>query len=324
LRPETLLRWLKGAHTRWPGSESQYGLPVLLSLTYAFLRLLLDLLLVRCSASRVRHAELLALRHEVRVRRRQTKRFAWRSGDRLIVAALSRCLPRPAWHVFPVRPETVVRWHRHAWRLLWRWRSRTRLGRPRLSPDVRELIAAIARDTPLRGTERVRGELLKLGIAVSTRSIRRYRRRGPVRPPSQTWRTFLRNHAHAIWAADLLAVHTLTFKTLYVLLFITHGRRELVHLAVTVHPTAAWVWRQLVEATPWGERPTHRIRDRDAVSGRDFPARAEALGVETVRTPVRSPRATALAARVIGTLRREGLDQLHALGYTVALTEQAA
>jgi hypothetical protein len=117
-----------------------------------------------------------------------------------------------------------------------------------------DLIARISRDNPLWGAERVRGELRQLGIAVSNRLIRRYRWCGPTRPPGQpdqTWRTFLRNHAPAIWAADLFTVQTLTFKTLYVLLFIIHGRRELVRLAVTTHPTAAWVWWQLVEATPW-------------------------------------------------------------------------
>jgi hypothetical protein len=171
-----------------------------------------------------------------------------------------------------VTPATVIRWHRAGWRLYWRWRSR-RGGRPRLSPEVQALIARMSRENPLWDSERIRGELRKLGIAVSNRSIRRYRWRTPPQPPSQTWRTFLSNHAHAIWAADLFVVQTLTFRTVYVLLFITHARRELVHLAVTAHPTAAWVWRRLVEATPWGRRPRHLIRDRDAVYGGDFRAR---------------------------------------------------
>ncbi len=160
------------------------------------------------------------------------------------------------------------------------------------------------------GSERIRGELLKLGITVSKRSIQRYRQRGPAHPPSQTWRTFLANHAHAIWAADLFTVQTLTFRTLYVLLLITHGRRELVHVNVTAHPTAAWVWRQLVEATAWGRRPRFLLRDRDAVYGGDFARRAALLGIETLLAPVRAPRANAVAERVIGTLRRECLDHL--------------
>jgi len=204
----------------------------------------------------------------------------------------------------------VVRWHRQGWRLFWRWKSRSRGGRPHLSPEVRELIMTISRENRLWGTERIRGELLKLGIVVSNRSIRRYRWRGPRRLPSQTWRTFLRNHAHHLWAADLFTVPTLTFKMLYVLIFLAHSRRELVHVNVTANPTAAWVWRQLIEATPWGQQPRHLLRDRDAVYGRDFRARAKQLGIDSIATPVRSPRANAVVERVIGTLRRECLDHL--------------
>jgi transposase InsO family protein len=120
----------------------------------------------------------------------------------------------------------------------------------------------------------------------------------------------LRNHAHTTWAADLFTLPTVAFRTLYVLVFVTHGRRELVHLAVTAHPTAAWVWRQLVEATAWGRRPRHLVRDRDAVYGGDFVARARGLGIETVLTPVRAPRANAIAERVVRTLRNDCLDHL--------------
>ncbi|MCA1643904.1 MAG: integrase core domain-containing protein [Chloroflexi bacterium] len=179
-----------------------------------------------------------------------------------------------------------------------------------MSAEVRELIATMARDNPRWGSERIRGELLKLGLVVSKRSIQRYRQRGPAHPPSQTWRTFLANHAHHLWAADLLTVQTLMFRTLYVLVFIAHGRRELMQVNVTANPTAAWVWRQVIEATPWGRKPGHLLRDRDAVYGRDFQARAERIGIEAVVTPIASPRANAVAERVIGTLRRECLDHL--------------
>ncbi len=171
----------------------------------------------------------------------------------------------------------------------------------------------MAYENPLWGSERIRGELLKLGIAVSKRSVQHYRQRGPARPPSQpsqTWRTFLVNHRPQLWAADLLTVHTATFRTLYILLFIAHDRRQLLHVNVTAHPTAAWVWRQLIEATAWGRRPRFLVRDRDRVYGGDFVPRAKRLGVETVLTPVRAPRANAVAERVIGTLRRECLDHL--------------
>src|SRR5262249_27177274 len=127
---------------------------------------------------------------------------------------------------------------------------------------------------------------------------------------SRTWRAFLANHAGAIWAADLCAVQTLTIRTLYVFAVIAHGRRDLVHLAVTAHPTAAWVWRQVVGATAWGRRPRFLLRDRDAVFGGAFGSRLARLGVEQLLTPVRAPRANAVAERFVGTLRRECLDHL--------------
>jgi transposase InsO family protein len=258
-------------------------------------------------------AENVLLRHQLAVLTRPTRRRPrLRTRDRLLWV-LARRLRRD-WrrHLVVVRPETVVRWHRQAWRLFWRWRSRSRLGRPRLSPEVRALIARMSQGNPLWGSERIRGELLKLGIAASNRSIRRYRGQPP-RRPSQSWRTFLRNHAATIWAADLFTVQTMTFRTLYVLLFVTHGRRELVHVHVTAHPTAAWVWRQVVEATAWGRRPRHLVRDRDAVYGGDFIRRASGLGIETVLTPVRAPRANAIAERVVRTLRTDCLDHVIAL-----------
>src|SRR5207245_4893280 len=165
--------------------------------------------------------ENLLLRHQLAVLTRPTRirpRARFRSWDQLLwILACRFCA---GWREHPaiVTPATVVRWHRHGWRLLWRWKSRSRGGRPHLSAEVRDLIVALSRENRLWGTERIRGELLKLGIVVSNRSIRRYRWRGPRRPPSQTWRTFLRNHAHHLWAADLLTVQTLTFKTLYLLI----------------------------------------------------------------------------------------------------------
>jgi transposase InsO family protein len=256
-------------------------------------------------------AENLLLRQQLAVLTRPTrKRPRLRTRHKLVWV-----LARLAWrdwrrHLVVVTPETVVRWHRRGWRLFWRWRSRARIGRPRVSPELRELIATIARENPRWGAERIRGELLKLGIAVSKASVQRYRRRGPAGPPSQSWRTFLRNHRLHLWAADLLTVQTLTFRTLYVLVFVAHARRELVHLNVTASPTAAWIWRQLSEATPWGRAPRYLVRDRDAVYDRDFVPRARRLGIETLLTPIRAPRANAIAERLLGTLRRECLDHM--------------
>ena len=260
--------------------------------------------------------ENLLLRHQLAVLTRPTRarpRARLRLSDKLVWVLARRLCVGWREHLRIVTPETVVRWHRQGWRLFWRCKSRSRGGRPHLSPEVRELILSMSHENPLWGTERIRGELLKLDIVVSNRSIRRYRWRAPRRPSSQTWRTFLLNHAHHLWAADLFTVPTLTFKTLYVLVFIAHGRRELVHVNVTANPTAAWVWRQVVEATPWGQKPRHLLRDRDAVYGRDFRERARRIGIDAIATPVRSPRANAIAERVIGTLRRECVDHVMVL-----------
>jgi putative transposase len=298
------------------GGNSASGLSVtsnsfMLPPMFEVLGVLLGLLRtsLRCREDLV--LETLLLRHQLAVLARSTRRRpAIRRRDKL-VWILSRRLCRD-WrrHLVLVRPETVVARHRRGWRLFWWWRSHRPVGRPRLSPEVRELIATMSGDNPRWGAERIRGELLKPGIVVSKRSIRRYRWRAAPRPPSQTWRTFLANHHPQIWAADLLTVPTLSFRTLYVLLFVSHGRRELIHVNVTSNPTAAWIWRQLVQATPWGRAPQFLIRDRDRVYGSDFPARAARLGIRTVLTPVRAPRANAVAERLVGTLRRECFDHL--------------
>src|SRR5438128_5837053 len=174
--------------------------------------LLLLLSLVR-AAMRKREAlvaENVLLRHQLTVLTRPTrKRPQVRTRDKLfwvLVRTLHRNWRR---HLVIVRPESVIRWHQQAWRLFWRWRSRGPIGRPRLSAEVRELIVTMARDNPHWGSERIRGELLKLGLVVSKRSIQRYRRRGPAHPSSQAWRTFLTNHAHQLFgyggtAASLL------------------------------------------------------------------------------------------------------------------------
>jgi putative transposase len=268
---------------------------------------------VALTALRGRHAllaENLLLRQQLTValRGRLRPRLRWR--DRVFWVVARRLCADWRRHLVLVRPETVLRWHRRGRRLFWWWRSRRPVGRPRVSQEVRDLIARMSRDNRLWGTERIRAELGKLGVTVSAGSVRRYRWRGPARPPSQTWRTFLANHAAQIWAADLFTVPTLTFRTLFVLFFITHDRRELVHVRVTAHPTAAWVWRQLLEATAWGRQPKYLLRDRDAVYGRGFPRRAEALGIRTLLTPFRAPRANAIAERVVRSLRQECLDHV--------------
>jgi transposase InsO family protein len=256
--------------------------------------------------------ENLALRQQLAVLSRQSRRPRLDPSDRLFWSFLSQLWSRWQSAVVIVQPETVVRWQRTAWQRYWTWKSKRSAspGRSRIPKEVRELTRRLAGENPRWGSVRILGELRKLGYDVSAQTVRRYRQRAMRRPPAQSWQTFLRNHAPHIWATDFFTVQTLTLKTLYVFLFISHDRRQLVHLNVTPHPRAEWVWRQLIEATPWGQQPKFLIRDRDCCYGGSFNPRAARLGIEAILTPIRAPKANAVAERVIGTLRRECLDHI--------------
>ena len=167
----------------------------------------------------------------------------------------------------------------------------------------------MTRENPRWGHMRVLGELRNLGFHVSLQTVRRYRRDFP-RDPSSAWRTFLENHRPEIWASDFFTVHTLWFQTLYVFFFIAHDRRTVMHLNITAHLNAEWVWRQMINATPWGTRPRYLIRDRDRCYGRDLIARTRGIGIKTVLTPIATPQANAIAERLVGTMRRECLDHI--------------
>jgi transposase InsO family protein len=222
--------------------------------------------------------ENIALRQQLAVLSRQSRRPRLRATDRLFWSWLSRLWSDWRRTLVIVQPETVIR--------------------------------RLARENPRWGSVRIRGELGKLGFQISAESVRCYRRSALRRPPSQSWRTFLKNHAPHIWAADFFTLPTVTFHTRYVFFFITHDRRRIVHLNVTAHPTAEWVWRQLIAATPWGEQPRYLIRDRDLCYGGAFIPRAARIGIRTLLTPVQAPKANAIAERVVGTLRRECLDHM--------------
>ncbi len=186
------------------------------------------------------HLEIIALRHQLTVVNRSRRpRLRLTSADRVLCAWLSQAWSgwRAAVHI--VRPDTVIAWHRRGVRLFWTWKSRHRLGRPRVSRDIRALIREMSTANPLWGAPRLHGELQKLGISVSQSTVAEYMRRPP-RPPSQTWRSFLTNHASLIMAVDFFVVPTVTFRMLFVLVILAHERRRIVHVAVTEHPTAAW------------------------------------------------------------------------------------
>ena len=220
--------------------------------------------------------ENIALRHQIEVLTRNRRRPQLQPADRLLWSSLSRMWPSWRRHIVIVQPDTVVRWHRTVWRRYWRWKSRGgRRGRPRIEPELAELIRRMTQENPRWGHMRVLGELRKLGFRVSLLTVRRYRKDVP-RDPLSSWRTFLENHRPEIWASDFFTVHTLWFHTLYVFFFVAHDRRTVMHVNVTAHPTATWVWRQLINATPWGNSPRFLIRDRDRSYGRRLHRAGEA------------------------------------------------
>src|SRR5437879_11764333 len=205
--------------------------------------------------------ENLALRQQLAVWKAREPRPRLTRMDRIFWVLLSRVWTSWRHTLQVVRPETVVGWHRQGFRRYWAWKSRRRWGRPAIGRDLRDLIRQMSRANPLWDAPRIRGELLKLGLTVSQATVSKYMVR-PRRPPSQAWRTFLKNHAPDLIALDFFAVPTATFRVLFVLVILTHSRRRLVHLNVTEHPTAEWTARQLLEACALEAGPRSLIRDR--------------------------------------------------------------
>jgi transposase InsO family protein len=259
-------------------------------------------------------AEIVALRQQLNVLRRKTpKRLAFSTFDRLVFASLYRIAPRIVNALVIVKPETVIRWHRAGFRWFWRWKSRRRGGRPKVALEIRQLIREMSLANPLWGAPRIHGELLKLGIEIGQTSVAKYMARHRS-PPSQGWKTFLRNHADGIASIDLFVVSTLSFRLLYGLLILKHGRRQMLWLGVTAHPTAEWITRQLTEACNWEPVPNYIIRDRDGVYGEIFKRRLRAMGIRDRPTAPRSPWQNGHTERLIGSIRRECLDHVVVFG----------
>ncbi|HEU5376220.1 MAG TPA: integrase core domain-containing protein [Ktedonobacteraceae bacterium] len=259
-------------------------------------------------------AELIAenalLRQQLVILHRQVKRPTCTRSDRLLLVVLARGVRNWKQALFLVQPDTLLGWHRQAFRWFWRCRSKPATTQPRVAAETITLIKTMARDNRLWGAERIRGELLKLGIHVSKRTIQKYMRHQRARPSSQTWSTFLHNHAHEIWACDFLPVTDLFFRSLYAFFIIELQSRKVMHVGVTRHPTDAWGSQQLREATPYGQAPRFLIHDNDAKFGQLFDTVASGTGIELLRTPYRAPRANAYCERFLGSVRRECLDHL--------------
>jgi putative transposase len=234
------------------------------------------------------------LRHQVNVLRRHSKRPKLNLVDRLKLL-IGACL-LPSWRraIAIVLPETVLRWHRAGFRLFWRRRSRPRKTSP-LPPETIELIRDMAARGRLWGAERIRGELLKVGIKVSKRTIQKYMRGVRSRGGGgQSWATFLRNHAERMWVCDFIQTHDLLFRQVYALFLVHLASRRVVHVAATRHPTQAWTAQQLRNATMDGDAPAVLLRDRDDKFGPAFDRAAQGVGAKVIRTAVRAPNMNVL------------------------------
>jgi putative transposase len=276
-------------------------------------------LLARCDAAK--DVEILTLRHEIAVLRRTNPRPALTWLDRAVLSALSRLLPTPLRQLRLASPRTLLRWHAQLVARRWTYPHR-RPGRPPTAPPIRALVLRMARENPRCGYRRIRGELVGLGHSVAASTVWKIlqdkgldpapRRSGP------TWQQFLTAQAHAVLAIDFTHVDTIFLRRLYVLVVIEHDRRR-VHIAgITAHPTGAWVTQQarnlLMDLGDRADRFQLLIRDRDRKFTAAFDAVFTGADIRIIRTPVRAPRANAIAERFIGTLRRECLDHLLILG----------
>src|SRR6266850_4013820 len=210
-----------------------------------FLELFVHILVSPFKTQARLEAEIVLLRHQVNVlRQRFPSKPRLSVADRLLFVWLYRLFPSVLNAITIVRPETIIRWHRTGFRLYWRWKSRSRGGRPKIPMEIRRLIQEMSLANRLWGAPRIHGELLKLGIEVSQSTVAKYTARSG-RGRSQTWKTFLHNHSAGISAMDFLIVPTVGFPLLFVLVILRHQRRRLISLTVTAHPTAEWIARQI-------------------------------------------------------------------------------
>ena len=254
--------------------------------------------------------ENLALRHQISILQRGSRRPPVRDTDRLFWCVLSQIWKGWTRTLVIFKPETVIGWHRKGFKQYWKWKSRRKKrGRPSVPLELRRLIRTMSRANPLWGAPRIHGELLKLGIEISQASISKYMVRGG-KPSSQAWRTFLENHVGEVVSIDFLTVPTLSFQVLFVFVVLAHDRRRVVQFNVTDSPTAEWTSLQILQAFPWDSAPRYLLRDRDCTYGQAFVTRVQAMGIKEVKIAPRSPWQNPFAERFVGTLRRDCLDHV--------------
>ena len=254
--------------------------------------------------------QILALQHQLAVYKHTVARPRLRPTDRMVWAWLAWLWPDWQAALVFVQPRTVINWQRQRFRDHWRRLSQQgKPGRPAIVKEMRELIQDMWKSNPTWGSPRIVGELHKPDMHVAKSTVEKYRPK--IRKPSSpTWKAFLNNHITDIVACDFFTVPTATFQVLFVFILLAHERRRIVHYNVTAHPTTQWTAQQVIEAFPWDEAPRYLLRDRDRIYGEHFQQRVAHRGIEEVKTASRSPWQNPYCERVIGSIRRDVLDQV--------------
>ena len=288
-----------------------------LRLIYQMFSKLLGWIVLRTRSDTTKEIEILVLRHQLAVLQRRTPRPRMTWTDRALIAALTRLLPGRRRLGLLVTPATILRWHRQL--VARRWTTQpTRPGRPAIPAGVRALVVRLATENPTWGYRRIHGELAGLGYQIGASTVWTILHTAGHRPAPRragpTWTEFLRAQAHAILACDLFHLDTITLRRLYAFFVIEHATRRVHILGVTAHPTGAWLTQQarnlLMDLDDAGSRFRFLIRDRDAKFTAAFDAVFTATDIRIIKTPVRAPRANAIAERFVGSIRRELLDRI--------------
>jgi transposase InsO family protein len=209
-----------------------------------------------------------------------------------------------------IKPGTVIKWHRKGFKLYWKWKCRNNGGRPKIPQEQINLIKRMAKENPLWGVPHIHGEMFKLGFEISESTVMRYMPKKEGSTTGQNWKTFLKNHASGIISIDFLTVPTINYKILYVLVFLSHERRKIIHFNVTSNPTSEWAVQQLRNALQDSNIPKYLIRDRDCKFGNLFKQSVLDFGINEILTSYRSPWQNGYVERVIGSIRREFLDHV--------------
>jgi putative transposase len=289
---------------------------VVLRLIYVMFSKLLGWMVLRSRSDTTKEIEILLLRHQLAVLRRRTPRPPMSWTDRAVIAALARLLPVRRRHGLLVTPSTILRWHRQL--VARRWTTRpARPGRPAIPAGLRALALRLASENPTWGYRRIYGELVGLGYRIGASTVWKILHNAGIDPSPRragpSWGEFLRGQAHGIVACDLFHLDTITLRRLYVFFVIEHATRRVHILGVTAHPAGAWLTQQarnlLMDLEDAGHRFRFLIRDRDAKFTAAFDAVFTAIDVRIIRTPVRAPRANAIAERFVRSIRGELLDR---------------